>query len=112
MVESSIHYEMSLHIRSFWKIHFINPPEVQGQIVRAFFYGQDNDDANLPKIQIRVNMKIAGIVPFYLAKIPLVKRISIPPFPAEIYTVRQNLPLEELRKKSLFSLEISPSRRI
>ena len=22
-----------LHIRSFWKIHFINPPEVQGQVV-------------------------------------------------------------------------------
>jgi hypothetical protein len=24
----------SLHIRSFWKIHFINPPEVRGQVVR------------------------------------------------------------------------------
>jgi len=23
----------SLHIRSFWKIHFINPPEVQDQVV-------------------------------------------------------------------------------
>jgi hypothetical protein len=24
----------SLHMRSFWKTHFINPPEVQGQVVR------------------------------------------------------------------------------
>jgi hypothetical protein len=22
----------SLHIRSFWEIHFINPPEVQGRV--------------------------------------------------------------------------------
>jgi hypothetical protein len=24
----------SLHIGIFWKIHFINPPEVRGQVVR------------------------------------------------------------------------------
>jgi hypothetical protein len=24
----------SLHIRSFWKIHLINPPEVRDQVVR------------------------------------------------------------------------------
>ena len=24
-----------LHIRSFWKIHFINPPDEQGQAVRS-----------------------------------------------------------------------------
>jgi hypothetical protein len=24
----------SLHIRSFWKTHFINPPEEQGQVVK------------------------------------------------------------------------------
>jgi hypothetical protein len=24
----------SLHIGAFWKTHFINPPEVQGQVVR------------------------------------------------------------------------------
>jgi hypothetical protein len=29
----------SLHIRCFWKIHFINAPEEQGQVVRAFIYG-------------------------------------------------------------------------
>jgi hypothetical protein len=23
----------SLHIRSFWKIHFINPPEIQGRFI-------------------------------------------------------------------------------
>jgi hypothetical protein len=23
----------SLHIGSFWKVHFINPPEVRGQVV-------------------------------------------------------------------------------
>ena len=25
----------SLHIGTFWKTHFINPPEVQGQVVRS-----------------------------------------------------------------------------
>jgi hypothetical protein len=29
----------SLHIRSFWKTHFINPPEVHGQVVRLLIYG-------------------------------------------------------------------------
>jgi len=24
----------SLHIRTFWETHFINPPEVQGQVFR------------------------------------------------------------------------------
>jgi hypothetical protein len=31
-------FPWSLHIGAFWKIHFINPPEVQGQVVRLFFY--------------------------------------------------------------------------
>ena len=55
--------QQSLHIRSFWKIRFINSLEGRGQIVRAFFYGQDSNDANLSKSRIRVNMKIAGMVP-------------------------------------------------
>jgi len=28
----------SLHIGSFWKTHFINPPEVQGQAVNLLTY--------------------------------------------------------------------------
>jgi hypothetical protein len=28
----------SLHIGSFWKTHFINPPEVQGQVFRLLTY--------------------------------------------------------------------------
>jgi hypothetical protein len=26
-------FPWSLHIRSFWKTHFINPPEVQSQVI-------------------------------------------------------------------------------
>jgi hypothetical protein len=29
----------SPHIRSFWKTHFITPPEVHGQVVRLLIYG-------------------------------------------------------------------------
>jgi hypothetical protein len=29
----------SLHIRSFWKTHFINPPEPRGQDESLSFYG-------------------------------------------------------------------------
>ena len=53
----------SLHIRSFWKIHFINPPEVQGQIVSFLFYWWENDNPKVPKSPIRVNKEIAGYVP-------------------------------------------------
>jgi len=52
-----------LHIRSFWKIHFINPPEVQGQVVKLFVYGWKNDDPKISKSPISVNGKIADIVP-------------------------------------------------
>jgi len=49
----------SLHIRSFWKIHFINPPEVRGQVVSWLNYGKDNCDAKVSKSPISVNRKIA-----------------------------------------------------
>ena len=39
----------SLHIRSSWKIHFINPPEVQDQVVGFLIYGKGNDDAKVSK---------------------------------------------------------------
>jgi hypothetical protein len=39
----------SLHIDSFWKIHFINPPEVRGQVLRLLAYGQDVDDTGESK---------------------------------------------------------------
>jgi hypothetical protein len=48
----------SLHMGIFWEIHFINPPEVHGQFVRAFFYRKDNDDATVPKSLVLVNSKI------------------------------------------------------
>jgi hypothetical protein len=53
----------SLRIRSFLKIHFINPPEVQGQVFGLVFYQQDNDGAKISKSPIWVNRKIAEIVP-------------------------------------------------
>jgi hypothetical protein len=42
----------SLHIRSFWKIRFINPPEGQDQVVDLLIYGKDSDDAKLSKSPI------------------------------------------------------------
>jgi hypothetical protein len=29
----------SLHIGTFWKIHFINPPEVHGRLFKMLIYG-------------------------------------------------------------------------
>jgi hypothetical protein len=29
----------SLYISIFWEIHFINPPEGQGQVVKSLIYG-------------------------------------------------------------------------
>jgi hypothetical protein len=48
----------SLPMRSFWKTHFINPPEVRGQIVRFLIYGKRNNDAKVSKSPIWVNKKI------------------------------------------------------
>ena len=53
----------SLHIKSFWKIHFINPPEVQGQVVSLLIYRWDNDDPKVPKFPNWLNRKIAEYVP-------------------------------------------------
>jgi hypothetical protein len=58
-------FPWSLHIRSFWKTHFINPPEVHGQVVRLLIYGKVNCDAKVSKLPIWVNMKIAEYVPLY-----------------------------------------------
>jgi hypothetical protein len=52
----------SLHIGSFWKIHFINPPEVQGQLARLI-YGWENVDAKVPRSPSWVNRKMQGNVP-------------------------------------------------
>jgi hypothetical protein len=49
----------SLHIGTFWKTHFINPPEEQGQVLRWVNYGRDNYDAKISKTPISVNRKIA-----------------------------------------------------
>jgi len=49
----------------FWIIHFINPPQVQGQVVGLLIYWQENDDAKVSKPLIWVNRKIAGYVPLY-----------------------------------------------
>ncbi len=51
----------SLHIGIFWEIHFINLPEVQGQVVGLLIYGKDSNDAKVSKSSIRVNNKIAQI---------------------------------------------------
>ena len=53
----------SLHIGSFWKIHFINPPEVQGEVVMLHIHGKYNDDAKVSKSSIWVNRKIAECRP-------------------------------------------------
>jgi hypothetical protein len=48
----------------FWKIHFINPPEVQGQVFCVLIYGLDDDGAKVSKFPIWVNIKIAENVPY------------------------------------------------
>ena len=53
----------SLHVRSFWKIHFINPPEVQRQVVRLLVYERNIDDAKVSESPSWVDRKIAEIVP-------------------------------------------------
>jgi hypothetical protein len=55
----------SLHIRSFWKITFINPPECEAscQAVKLQIYRRFNDDAKVSKFAICVNRKSADIVP-------------------------------------------------
>jgi len=50
----------SLHIGIFWKTHFINPPEVQDQVVDLLIYGKDNDDAKVSKSLIWGNKKNSG----------------------------------------------------
>ena len=42
---------------SFWEFHFIDPPEVQGQVVGPLIYGLENDDAKVSKSSIWVNGK-------------------------------------------------------
>jgi len=49
----------SLHTRSFWKVQFINPSEVQGQVVRLLIYGKVNCDPKVSKSPIWVNGKIS-----------------------------------------------------
>jgi len=48
----------SFDMRSFCKIHFINPQEVQGQVVGSFIYWWGDDAAKLSKSLIWVNRKI------------------------------------------------------
>jgi hypothetical protein len=49
---------------TFWKIHVINPPEVQGQVVSyLLIYGRDKDDSKVSKTSIFGNNKIAVSVP-------------------------------------------------
>jgi hypothetical protein len=50
---------------TFWKIHVINPPEVQGQVVSyLLIYGRDKDDSKVSKTSIFGNNKIAVSVPW------------------------------------------------
>jgi hypothetical protein len=52
----------SLYTRSFWKIHFINPPEARSK-ERTLTYGEDKGDVQVSKFSILVNRKSAEIVP-------------------------------------------------
>ena len=66
-------------MRSFWKIHFINPPEVQDQVIRLVVYGLDNSDAKISKYLISVNRKKERKIIWYVIgsgreKKPPVKR--------------------------------------
>jgi len=119
----------SLHIRSFWKIHFINPPEEQGQVVRS--KGMVSCDG-LKIAQNRKSVKRdfgfpfstifqtqdrkgpqhlggdTGLSKFALTchsphsdKISEMKSISKPPIPIEIYTICQNLSFDNFRKEAL-----------
>jgi hypothetical protein len=42
----------SHHIRSFWIIRFIDPPEVHGQVVKLQIHRRVNDDAKVSKSPI------------------------------------------------------------
>jgi hypothetical protein len=53
----------SLHIGSFWKTHFINPPEVRARVVEQLINRWNDEDAKVSKSTILVNGKIAEIVP-------------------------------------------------
>jgi hypothetical protein len=53
----------SLHMRSFWKVQFINPSEEGGQVVKLQIHSRVNDDAKVSKSPIWVNRKIAEYVP-------------------------------------------------
>jgi hypothetical protein len=53
----------SLHIRSFWKTLFINPPEVQRHVVRLLIYERNIDDDKVSKSSISVNGKVAEYTP-------------------------------------------------
>jgi len=56
----------SLHIRSFWKTLFINPPEVQRHVVRLLIYERNIDDDKVSKSYNSVNGKVAEYVPLYV----------------------------------------------
>jgi len=58
----------SLHIGTFWKTHFINPPEVRGQVVRLVVYGLYTDDAKVSKTPFGVNRKIEDSAPVATAR--------------------------------------------
>jgi len=51
-----------LHNWSFWESHFINPPKMQGQVIRMAVYRLAYDDAKVSKSPILVNRKIAECV--------------------------------------------------
>ena len=48
----------SLHFGSFWKTHFINPPNVKGQVITLLDQRRDVDGAKLSKPLISVNNKL------------------------------------------------------
>jgi len=39
----------SLHMGSFWKIHFINPPEVEDQVVDLLIYEKNSSHGKVSK---------------------------------------------------------------
>jgi hypothetical protein len=117
----------SLHIRSFWKIHFINPPEVRGQVfILKEMVGYDNRKVAQNRTSVKRDfglpfsnlfqaqdckepqyvgggfgfLKVTRSCHFmHLAKIPGMKSISKPRLPIEISTFREIMSANDYRKK-------------
>jgi hypothetical protein len=100
----------SLHMRSFWKILFINSPEVRGQVVRCINYGKENDDVKISKCPTLVNRKIAEGVP--IGQLPKSGRSYMRGFESlELFATRKGSYHSRSQKYHFFPKKRKPRRK-